>query len=107
ITASCISFVQQAASTHLTTHRKHMSHAKTASFHISGMHCASCAANIERKVKKIAGVHSASVNYANEQGTVQYDPEIAKTEHIAHAVASLGYKAHMEDGHQHADLSEQ
>ncbi|HBB02708.1 TPA: hypothetical protein DCZ16_02870 [Candidatus Peregrinibacteria bacterium] len=31
---------------------------------ITGMHCASCAINIERKLKKLDGVSNANVNYA-------------------------------------------
>ena len=40
---------------------------------ITGMTCASCANRIERKLNKLDGVH-ASVNYATEKATVDYDP---------------------------------
>lgn len=66
----------------------------TLSFHVSGMHCASCAANIQRSLSKVPGVKEAAVNYANEQATVKI------AEHTAHhelekAVAKLGYTAHI------------
>ncbi len=36
-------------------------------FAIEGMHCASCALNIEKAVKKISGIKSASVNFATKK----------------------------------------
>ena len=43
---------------------------------ITGMTCASCANRIERKLNKLEGV-SATVNYATEKATVDYDPDLA------------------------------
>lgn len=43
---------------------------------ISGMHCASCAVNIEEVLKKTKGVLSASINFASQKATITYDPEI-------------------------------
>ena len=43
---------------------------------ISGMHCASCALNIEKALKKLDGVESAVVNFANEEATAEYDPKL-------------------------------
>ena len=40
---------------------------------ITGMTCASCAARVERSLNEVDGV-SASVNYATERATVDYDP---------------------------------
>src|SRR3989344_649298 len=40
---------------------------------ISGMHCASCASVIERSLKKTRGVVNASVNYATEKASVEFD----------------------------------
>lgn len=77
------------------------------SFHVSGMHCASCASNVQRKLRKTDGVSEATVNYANEQATVNYDQSKVKKTDIAKAVASIGYTAHV-DAHDHgADLSEE
>ncbi len=69
-------------------------------FPITGMHCTSCAMNIQRRLKKISGVHEAHVNYANEVATVEFDGASATEHSVAHAVDSLGYHAHM-----HADMS--
>ncbi|MFA6391562.1 MAG: heavy metal translocating P-type ATPase [Patescibacteria group bacterium] len=66
---------------------------KSIDFHVSGMHCASCAMNIQRKLKKADGVQDASVNYANEQAYLDYDPNTINESKIAEIVSSLGYKA--------------
>ncbi len=65
------------------------------SFHVSGMHCASCAANIQRKLYGTEGVETATVNYANEQATVKTDGQADTLKHIEQAVADLGYHAHI------------
>ena len=41
---------------------------------ISGMHCSSCAAIIERSLKKQSGVLEANVNFAAEKASVVYNP---------------------------------
>lgn len=63
------------------------------SFPIIGMHCASCAKLIERKLKKTPGVYDASVNYGSEQATVDYDKTECNEQTLAGAVADIGYKA--------------
>ncbi|HEX7018181.1 MAG TPA: heavy metal translocating P-type ATPase [Patescibacteria group bacterium] len=82
-----------------------MSH-KTVSFHVSGMHCASCAANIQRSLKKTPGVQEASVNYGNEQATVSYDESKTHQHHLAQAVEKVGYQAHI-GHHDHLQLSDE
>jgi len=59
---------------------------------ISGMTCASCANRIERRLNKLDGV-SASVNYATEKATVDYDPGAVAPEQLLDAVAAAGYQA--------------
>lgn len=58
-------------------------------FKISGMTCAACAARIERFVKKIDGVSVASVNFAAESLTVDYEKISVKD--IEAAVVKAGY----------------
>ncbi|MFQ6054417.1 MAG: heavy metal translocating P-type ATPase [Methanosarcinales archaeon] len=60
---------------------------------ISGMHCASCAQNIEKALNKLSGVSSASVNFPMEHATVQYYPEQVNIEEIKRVVKGLGYEA--------------
>jgi Cu+-exporting ATPase len=59
---------------------------------ISGMTCASCASRIERKLNKLDGV-SASVNFATERATVEYDPDAVEPEELLGAVEAVGYHA--------------
>ena len=59
---------------------------------ITGMTCASCANRIERKLNKLDGV-SASVNYATEKATVDYDPAAVEPSALVGAVEAAGYRA--------------
>ncbi|MBI2611119.1 copper-translocating P-type ATPase [Candidatus Gottesmanbacteria bacterium] len=65
------------------------------SFPISGMHCASCAKNIERKLSKVEGVSKASVNYAADKAYVECEDDVP-IENLNDAVSSLGYTAHLD-----------
>jgi P-type Cu+ transporter len=59
---------------------------------ITGMTCASCANRIERKLNKLDGV-TASVNYATEKATVEFDPSAVAPEQLVAAVEAAGYRA--------------
>jgi Cu+-exporting ATPase len=59
---------------------------------IAGMTCASCANRIERKLNGLEGVE-ASVNYATERASVDYDPTAAAPEQLVEAVEATGYQA--------------
>ncbi len=63
------------------------------SFPIIGMHCASCARLIEKKLQKTTGVNSAQVNYGSEQATVEFDEHDCNDMALAKAVEDIGYKA--------------
>ncbi len=60
---------------------------------ISGMHCASCANKIESALRGVKGVVGASVNFATEKATVEYDAEVVKREILGETIEKLGYKA--------------
>ncbi|MDD5251570.1 MAG: heavy metal translocating P-type ATPase [Patescibacteria group bacterium] len=60
---------------------------------ISGMHCASCAVNLERSLRDVVGVEEANVNFALRNATVLYDPERTDEGIIRAAVADAGYEA--------------
>lgn len=59
------------------------------SYPIIGMHCASCAKLIERKLAKVSGVSTASVNYGNETAYVESNKDL--TNEVEKAVKELGY----------------
>jgi len=60
-------------------------------FGVSGMTCASCAANIEKALVKMPGVISVNVNLASEKATVQYLASEASMADFRQAVKSAGY----------------
>src|SRR4051812_19090083 len=59
---------------------------------ITGMTCASCANRVERRLNELAGV-TASVNYATERATVDYDAAAVAPGELVAAVESAGYSA--------------
>jgi Cu+-exporting ATPase len=66
------------------------------SFPIVGMHCASCAKLIERKLRTTAGVNDAAVNYGSEEAMVDFDPKITTLQTLGNAVKDIGYQAIIE-----------
>ena len=60
---------------------------------ISGMHCASCSANIENMLKKEAGIKAINVNIASEKAFLDYDPDIISLDMIKKKIADIGYQA--------------
>ncbi len=67
---------------------------KRATIVIQGMHCASCASNIERSLKKVSGVKSASVSLLFKKGTVEMEDGSNVTEgQLKDAVKRAGYEA--------------
>lgn len=66
---------------------------KKATISIAGMHCASCAVNIEKKLAMLNGVKQARVNYASEKAFLEYDPEETDISKIKKTIENLGYKA--------------
>ncbi|MBE9566728.1 MAG: copper-translocating P-type ATPase, partial [Proteobacteria bacterium] len=60
---------------------------------ITGMHCAGCAAKIEQRLREVAGVSQATVNYATEHATVAFEEAELTPGDLREAVESLGYGA--------------
>jgi len=60
---------------------------------IQGMSCSSCANTIEKKVSKIPGVETASVNLAVEKLSVSYNSEITNLPEIIKTIEDNGYSA--------------
>jgi len=71
---------------------------KKETFIIQGMHCAACAVTIEKALKKVPGVKSASVSLMSEKAMVEYE-EPATPEILKNAVAGTGYKLISEGEH--------
>ena len=69
-----------------------MSHRKT-QLDIRGMSCANCSQTITDAVQDLDGVSKASINYATDEGTIEYDPETTSLSNIYAAVDDAGYEA--------------
>lgn len=84
--------------------------AKEVEFPVEGMTCASCVVRVEKALKRVDGVESASVNFATERATVSMEDALP-VEKLAEAVERAGYTAvlappeaehaHGHTGHDH------
>jgi P-type Cu+ transporter len=69
------------------------SETKSVTLPIGGMTCAACAMRVEKAIRKVEGVESASVNLATEKATVVYRPREARLSAIRDSVEKAGYQA--------------
>ena len=60
---------------------------------ISGMHCASCSARLEKVLNQLPGV-AATVNIATEKAHIAYDPRQTEIATLIKAVQGAGFDAH-------------
>jgi len=67
---------------------------KAVSLSIEGMHCASCAHIIERKLRKLTGVEACDVNYGTEKASISYDQDKVTVNEMNHEIKKLGYSLH-------------
>jgi Cu+-exporting ATPase len=58
---------------------------------IEGMTCGACSVRLEKALGRAAGIHSADVNFATEQASIAYDPQLAGLKNIVDAVAGAGF----------------
>ncbi len=79
-----------------------------AEFDISGMTCAACATKIEKRISKMEGVSSDSVNFALETLTVHYDSGQTSPAEMIAVVKKMGYELIPKtDGTEKIDHKEQ
>lgn len=60
------------------------------------MHCAACAARIEKAIKNLKGVNSAEVSFGSNSAFIEYNDEEVDIKRIAEEVEDLGYSISME-----------
>ena len=58
---------------------------------VIGMACASCSANIERKLNELDGINEASVSLPGRSAIVDYDPEKISLEKMKSEINGIGY----------------
>jgi Cu2+-exporting ATPase len=61
--------------------------------HLSGLHCAACAPQIEAALAAVGGVIEARVNAATSRARVRFDPERTRASALVAAVQAAGYGA--------------
>lgn len=66
---------------------------------IDGMHCSSCAMNIDFDLEDLAGVKKAQTSYAQQVTEVEYDGDQINSETIIQAIQKTGYKAALINNH--------
>jgi Cu+-exporting ATPase len=59
---------------------------------VGGMHCASCAASIERALGSVEGVVTAHVNFGTAKATVEYLPTRVEAATLRQAIREAGYE---------------
>ncbi|MFH0905721.1 MAG: cation transporter, partial [archaeon] len=59
---------------------------------ISGMHCSSCANNIESSFKSRKAIISAKVNLTTENAVIEFNEKLISLGEIKKEIANLGYK---------------
>lgn len=60
---------------------------------VTGMTCTSCSSRVERKLNKVEGVN-ATVNYATESASVEYDASLTAPEDLIKVIQGAGYDAY-------------
>lgn len=58
---------------------------------VIGMACASCSANVERKLNSLDGIQQASVSLPGRSALIDYDPAKISLEDMKRAVNGIGY----------------
>ena len=73
-----------------------------AEFHIKGMHCESCAADIKEALEETAGVQKADVTYGGKTAYVEFDENTVQQATLMKRIQDLGYTATEGDQQQGA-----
>ncbi|MED3152412.1 heavy metal translocating P-type ATPase [Bacillus thuringiensis] len=73
-----------------------------AEFTVSGMTCAACANRVEKRLNKLDGVNKATVNFALESATVDFNPDEVNVNEMKSVITKLGYKLEVKPEDQDA-----
>lgn len=95
-------FLAITAAIHLMTPREAFAvdaspQSKQAVITIKGMMCASCGQEVEKLLKKVAGVGTVQVEVAHDRATVCYDERKITPRQIVEAIRKAGYDASIPD----------
>ncbi len=73
---------------------------KTETYDVKGMHCASCAYSIEKKLQKIEGIDLVEVNYGTEKVKISFDSSKINPTDFSKHIEPLGYTLDIHDDHE-------
>ncbi|MED1408022.1 MULTISPECIES: heavy metal translocating P-type ATPase [Bacillus] len=73
-----------------------------AEFTVSGMTCAACANRVEKRLNKLDGVSKATVNFALESATVEFNPDEINVNEMKSTITKLGYKLEVKSDEQNS-----
>ncbi|MFC4989292.1 heavy metal translocating P-type ATPase [Saliphagus infecundisoli] len=65
---------------------------QTTHLEIQGMSCANCSQTITDALEKLEGVVEANINFATDEGSVEYDPDEVSLAKIYDAIENAGYE---------------
>lgn len=74
---------------------------------VIGMACASCSANVERRLNETEGVASASVSLPGRSALIDYDPEVVSLETLKSRINDIGYDLVIEADRSAVDIERQ
>ncbi|MBE0451419.1 MAG: copper-translocating P-type ATPase [Clostridia bacterium] len=69
---------------------------------VKGMSCTACSGQIEKSLNKMEGIATATVNFAAEKTTIQYDPKKVRLIDIQKKVSALGYELDLDEDEDEA-----
>lgn len=70
-----------------------MSDTKKIKLKINGMHCSSCAMNIDFDLEDLEGVKAAKTSYAKQETEIEFNQDQVQEEVIIKTVEKTGYQA--------------
>ncbi|MFJ8412570.1 heavy metal translocating P-type ATPase [Bacillus paramycoides] len=73
-----------------------------AEFMVSGMTCAACANRVEKRLNRLDGVSKATVNFALESATVEFNPDEISVNEMKSTITKLGYKLEVKSDEQNS-----
>jgi len=68
----------------------------TASFRVTGMHCAGCEDHVREALNKLDGVYKVDVKMSDKRVTVAFDKTKVSAEAITKAMNDAGFQANAE-----------
>ncbi len=66
---------------------------QTTALKLNGLHCTSCAVNIDLTLEDLPGIQSSNTNYQKSELNITFDPKQTALKKIIKTIEELGYQA--------------